>query len=192
MLAQEGQLRAAADQLEHALAVTPDDIATLRKLALLRMAQRQFDSAIKAFERVVKKEPGDVASHYNLANAYRTTGQIADAVELYERILKMDSNMILAANNLAWIRATHPDATLRNGDEAVRLAEDLCQKTKFQQPSYLDTLAVAYAEAGQFEKAVQTAQRAIALATQAGDQRAAAEMQRRLELFGRKQPYRSE
>jgi len=192
MLAQEGQLRAAAEQLERALEITPDDIATLRKLALLRMAQREFRGAIEAFERVVKKEPGDVASHYNLANAYRTTGRITDAVELYERILKLDSNMVLAANNLAWIRATHPSATLRNGAEAVRLAEDLCQKTKFQQHSFLDTLAVAYAEAGLFEKAVQTAKRAIALATQAGDRRAAAEMQRRLELFEQKQPYRSE
>ena len=192
MLAQEGQLGTAAEQLERALEVTPDDIATLRKLALLRMAQREFDSAIEAFERVVKEQPGDLAAQYNLANAYRTTGKIKDAVELYERILKMDSNMILAANNLAWIRATHPSATLRNGAEAVRLAEDLCQKTKFQQPSFLDTLAVAYAEAGQFEKAVQIAQRAIALATQAGDQRSAAEMQRRLELFEQKQPYRSE
>jgi serine/threonine-protein kinase len=104
----------------------------------------------------------------------------------------MDSNMILAANNLAWIRATHPTATLRNGAEAVRLAEDLCQKTNFQQPGFLDTLAVAYAEAGQFEKAMQTAQQAIALATQAADRRAAAEMQHRLELFKRKQPYRSQ
>ena len=152
MLAQEGQLATAAEQLERALEVTPDDIATLRKLALLRMAQREFDSAIEAFERVVKKEPGDVASQYNLANAYRTTGRITDAVESYERILKMDSNMILAANNLAWIRATHPSATLRNGAEAVRLAEDLCQKTQFQQPSFLDTLAVAYAEAGLLRK----------------------------------------
>jgi tetratricopeptide (TPR) repeat protein len=192
VLAQEGQLAAAAEQLERALEVTPDDIATLRKLALLRMAQREFDSAIEAFERVVKEQPGDVAAQYNLANAFRTTGQIKDAVELYERILKMDSNMILAANNLAWIRATHPSATLRNGVEAVRLAEDLCQKTKFQQPSFLDTLAVAYAEAGLFEKAVQTAQRAITLATQAGDHRSAAEMRGRLELFEQKRPYRSE
>jgi tetratricopeptide (TPR) repeat protein len=192
MLAQEGQLATAAEQLERALAVTPDDIATLRKLALLRMAQREFRGAIEAFERVVKEQPGDVAAQYNLANAYRTTGRITDAVALYERILKLDSNMILAANNLAWIRATHPSATLRNGTEAVRLAENLCQKTEFKQPSFLDTLAVAYAEAGQFEKAVQTAQRAIALATQAGDHRAAADMQRRLELFEQKQPYRSE
>jgi tetratricopeptide (TPR) repeat protein len=192
MLAQEGQLATAAEQLERALAVTPDDIATLRKLALLRMAQREFRGAIEAFERVVAKEPGDLAAQYNLANAYRTNGRITDAVELYERILKLDSNMVLAANNLAWIRATHPTATLRNGAEAVRLAEDLCQKTKFEQPSFLDTLAVAYAEAGLFEKAVQTAQRAITLATQAGDRRAAAEMQRRLALFEQKQPYRSE
>ena len=192
MLAQEGQLATAAEQLERALQVTPDDITTLRKLALLRMAQKEFDSAIEAFERVAKEQPGDLASQYNLANAYRTTGQITDAVELYERILKMDSNMILAANNLAWIRATYPSATLRNGAEAVRLAEDLCQKTEFQQPSFLDTLAVAYAEAGQFDKAVQTAQRAIALAKQAADHRAAAAMQRRLELFEQKHPYRSE
>jgi serine/threonine-protein kinase len=192
VLAQEGLLPAAAEQLERALQVTPDDTATLRKLALLRMAQREFDRAMEAFERVIQKEPGDLAAQYNLANAYRTTGQITKAVELYERILRLDSNMILAANNLAWIRATHPSATLRNGAEAVRLAEDLCQKTEFQQPSYLDTLAVAYAEAGQFEKAAETAQRAIALATQAGDHRAVAEMQLRLELFEQKQPYRSE
>ena len=70
-----------------------------------------------------------------------------------------------ALNNLAWVLATSPKAELRNGAEAVRLAERACELTHYGEPLFIGTLAAAYAEAGRFPEAVTTAEKAEQLAT---------------------------
>ena len=74
---------------------------------------------------------------------------------------------------MAWFLATCPDATLRNGPEAVRLASHACAVTGRGNPELLDTLAAAYAEAGKFPEAINVAQEAIAVARAAGNAAAA-------------------
>ena len=93
-------------------------------------------------------------------------------------------------NNLAWILATHKDAEIRDGVEAVRLAEGTCQLTDYKAAEFLDTLAVAYAEISQFDKAAETAQRACQLARNAGEEELAKETQRHLDLYRTKRPWR--
>src|ERR1019366_4434369 len=73
-----------------------------------------------------------------------------------------------ALNNLAWMLASHPDPTIRNGKEAVELAERACRLTDNGQPFFLGTLAAAYAEAGRFNDAITTAEKARDLAKQLG------------------------
>ena len=65
---------------------------------------------------------------------------------------------------LAWMLATHSDPRFRDGQQAVRWAEAICESTDFQAPLALDALAAAYAEVGQFDKAISTAQRALRVA----------------------------
>jgi hypothetical protein len=93
-------------------------------------------------------------------------------------------------NNLAWLLATHPQAELRSGPEAVELAERACTATHHKQPVFLGTLAAAYAEAGQFGKAVETARQARALAEAQGQKEIAARNQQLLELYQRGQAFR--
>ena len=86
-------------------------------------------------------------------------------------------------NALAWIYATCPEPAVRNGAEAVRLAEHACQLSERRSVEFLDTLAAAYAETGRFPDAIKTAEETRALAEAAKD-RATAEMERqRLELY---------
>ena len=66
-------------------------------------------------------------------------------------------------NEHAWLLATSLDAELRNGSNAVVFAEAAVATTKRKNPYYLDTLAAAYAEAGQFAKAVAIQKEAIVL-----------------------------
>ncbi len=66
--------------------------------------------------------------------------------------------------NLAWILATHHDEKIRNGTEAVYFAEILCENSNHTDPGHLYVLAAAYAEDGQFERAVSTAGKALELA----------------------------
>ena len=96
---------------------------------------------------------------YKRAMEYLITCGILDWIRQKER-----SNFLLAYNNLAWIYGTSPNASLRNGDEAVALATKACELTNFKNPEMLDTFAAAYAEMGKFEKAVEYQQKAIALA----------------------------
>ena len=94
-----------------------------------------------------------------------------------------------ALNDLAWLLASRPQAEERDGARAVRFAERACELTQYQWTIMVGTLAAAYAEAGRFPEAVATAEKAIALATQAGDQALLARNRQLLELYGAGQPY---
>jgi hypothetical protein len=89
-------------------------------------------------------------------------------------------------NNLAWFLATCPDATVRNGSEAVAMAESAVLMTGRRNADFLDTLAAAYAETGQFAEAVRTQKEAIALLSD-GDKKV--DFMTRLKLFESKSAY---
>ena len=72
-------------------------------------------------------------------------------------------------NDLSWLLATTADAGLRDGAEAVRLASRACELTRYQQTLYIGTLAAAYAEAGDFKRAIATAQQACKVAEKNGE-----------------------
>jgi hypothetical protein len=94
-------------------------------------------------------------------------------------------------NNLAWILATCPIAALRNGDEAVQLAAHACKLTR-DTPVYMGTLAAAYAEAGDFSKALTTAQEARSAAEQKGEKDLALKNGELDEMYSRQQAYRDQ
>ena len=96
--------------------------------------------------------------------------------------------MAKTLNNLALILATSSDDSLRNGAEAVRLAERVCELTHHRDPLFIGTLASAYAEAGRFPEAVATAEQAVQLATAAGQTAVAANNRRSLVLYRADKP----
>ena len=134
-------------------------------------------------------EPGAGAAQVELAESLFQQGDFAGAVARYRLALQSDPGLVRALNNLAWILATSPEAALRDGPEAVRLAEGACRLTQYKQTILVGTLAAAYAEAGRFLEAVTTAEMACTLATQAGDQALLARNQQLLELYRARQPY---
>ena len=92
-------------------------------------------------------------------------------------------------NNLAWILATHEKAEVRNGTEAVSLATRACVLTGYKEAQVVGTLAAAYAEAGRFAEAVQTAQQTCELALAAGKTDLADKARARLKLYQAGKPY---
>ena len=99
--------------------------------------------------------------------------------------------MVQALYNLSWILAIQKDEKYRNGKEAVKLAEKLCQITHYDQPLALDSLAAAYAENGRYDDAVLTAQKAHKLALKLGSEVLALSLKKRLNLYRNRIPYRS-
>ncbi len=116
-------------------------------------------------------------------------GKAEDAVDALRAGLQLDRNAVVTLNGLAWILATNPHASQEDVAEAVASAERVAGLTDRGNPSYLDTLAAAYAAAGRFNEAVHEAERARDLAVQQGDRRMTASLDRRLELYRVGRPY---
>ena len=108
----------------------------------------------------------------------------------YHATLAIRPDFVEVLTRLAWLLAVHPDLHLRNGTQAVELAERACRLTQYGQPTVLMTLAAAYAEMGRFAEAVSSAQKAQSLAQVAGQTKLARRNQQLLELFQAGQPYR--
>ena len=95
-----------------------------------------------------------------LAVQLTQAGKFAEAVQAYREAARLYPNNPAALNNLAWSLAWSPDQELRNTKEAVQLASKAVELTGQQQVILIAILAAAYAEDGQFDKAVEMAKKA--------------------------------
>ena len=124
-----------------------------------------------------------------LAGRLSGRGNFAGAAARYQRALQLDPYLVEALNNLAWLLATCPEASLRNGAEAVQHAEEACQLTQYQRTIMVGTLAAAYAEAGRFSEAVAAAQKACELASIFKEDALLTRNRELLELYRAGKPY---
>ena len=180
----------AVPHLRKAVQLLPNDLASRRRLATSLFRGKQFDEALNVTEQALKLSPSDGELLYQRAELSREMGDVTAAVDGYTEVLRGQPDNMLAANNLAWIRSTNPNAELRDGEQAVKLATQICERTKYRHPQLLDTLSVAYAEAGDFEKAQKFANQAKDIFLKAGQSDPAKKIQLRLEQFELEKPYR--
>jgi tetratricopeptide (TPR) repeat protein len=128
----------------------------------------------------------NAVAHTNLGNVLSAY----DALPHYEAALAIDPDSSLPLNKLARILATAPDDSLRNGARAVTLAERANRIIGARDPIYLRTLAVAYAEAGRFDDAIQTAERALPLAEAEGNAALAFDLRNNIAGYRLREPMR--
>jgi hypothetical protein len=140
-----------------------------------------------------RRAVGAVAAAALVACSVLTWRQIfvwRNTLTLFEHALACTVDNRVALNNVAWLYASHPDPAVRDGAEAVRLAERLNQLSDYGNVGHLDTLGVAYAEVRRFKQAMRAAGAAAAGARQVGAHEFADEVEERLKLYERSQPYR--
>jgi protein O-mannosyl-transferase len=142
-----------------------------------------LDEAMLHYRMALDLRPDYADAHNNLGNTLRQLGRIQGAIREYEAALKSQPDSILAQNNLAWLLATAGDPQLRNGPKAVQLAEKAVLATDGNDPVLLHTLAAAYAENGEFEKAVAAAKDALALAEANGITSLAESLRNKIALY---------
>jgi tetratricopeptide (TPR) repeat protein len=196
-LAALGDWSGAREQYEAALAAEPmnPDIPTDWGKALL--AQNRATEARDRFAQALQLDPKFPAARAGygfalsqLGAALAGEGKLAEAAGQYREALRVQPDLPEVLNNLAWLLATANDDRLRNGAEAVRLAQRACALTQYQQPLLVGTLAAAYAGDGRFEAARSAAQQAIALAEAAGQSELAARNRELLHLYEAGKPCR--
>ncbi|HUB86295.1 MAG TPA: hypothetical protein VMB22_00270 [Verrucomicrobiae bacterium] len=128
-------------------------------------------------------QPDFAGAHGNLAFALFSTGKIDEGIVESEKALEINPRLPFVLNKLAWVLATDPDASVRNGTRAVELAQFANQISGGESPTLLSTLAAAYAETGQFPEAITNAQHARQIALTQNDSASAATFQAQIKLY---------
>jgi tetratricopeptide (TPR) repeat protein len=165
------------------LARNPDSWLANNNLGTILRQKGRIDDAITHYRKALQIMPGNESVHFNLARAYYQQGRMDLAIGQFQSALNLAPGDVEARNNLAWCLATSPQASLRNGAEAVQLARQANALAGGRNPVILGTLAAAFAETGQFGEAAQTAQKAIQAARAAGRQDLAARLNGELQRY---------
>jgi protein O-mannosyl-transferase len=186
---EKGQPDEAIRFFKKTLALQSDHVEALGGIGNALLRNGGIDEAIATYREALKIKPRHGGIHVNLGEALAQKGLWSEAIVHYQTAMQSDPATALPVNNLAWLRATCPDASLRNGAEAVQLAEQ-ANRIEHNNPNNLDTLAAAYAEAGRFSEAAQTAQRALQLAGAQGNTALVATVRKELALYESGKPYR--
>ena len=162
----------------------------LYSLGLVLLRNGQTTEALEQFREAVRLAPDDPQTRDKLATTLIEQNRTAEAVEQYRAIIRLRPDSVPPLVRLAMLLATHPDPAIRNGDQAVKLAQRASQLTSDSDAAVLDSLAAAYAETGQFERAEKTAARALPLARAAGQNELAWAIHQRLSLYKQGKPAR--
>ncbi len=189
-LAGAGRMDDALPHFRKAAEMQPGDAGVQANLGGALAEAGNADEAIAHFEKAVQIAPDLADTRFPLGALYFQKGRVADALAQWRRVVEIQPQNITALNALAQALSSNADATLRNGAEAVRLAESAVTVAGDQEPLLLDTLAAAYAEAGRFADAVRTAHRALDVARAQNNQQLADRVESQIALYESGKPFR--
>jgi len=186
----QGKPQDALPHFQAALTSSPDfaEARLACAQALLRLGK--LEEAKGYLRDTLRAQPDNIEGHRLLAEVYSAQKRAGELREEYTQMVRLAPNWPEALNNLAWLLATHPSPELRDGPQAVSLAQRACTLTGRTNLWLLATLAGAYAEAGNFPEAVATQETVCRLAAAQGQGVPAESFQRRLELYRSGQPCR--
>ena len=188
VFARLGKMDEAAGYFQEALKLQPNNADAHWRYGMLLAYTGNQNEALVHLREAIRLHP-TVYEYLDLASVLRRMGQSDAAITQCREALRLEPDSLQALIDLAWILATDPSDRVRNGPEAVTLAERACQLTQFRNPSLLITLAAAYAEAGRLEDAIRTAEKTRDLARTAGNQKLAEKNQQLLELYQAGKPF---
>jgi tetratricopeptide (TPR) repeat protein len=145
-----------------------------------------FAGAIADYDQAITLNPGSAKIYRRRGNAKHAQGDFAGAIADYTKTIELDPNFSSAYNDLAWILATCPEDTIRNGSKAVEYATKACELKEWKNIYCLDTLAAADAEAGNFNEAVKWESKCLESTLSKDD---ADRARQHLSLYQQKKPY---
>ena len=172
-----------------AVAAEPQNPGANFNLALAFEKQSVLEQALKYYIKTLEVSPDNARACNKIAFILFNQGKPDQAIGYCRRSLKINPNQLEMMHNLAQLQATNPQLPSANIQEAISLSELLCRITNNNNPVFMDTLAISYAAAGDFNKAIETAQKAINLANAQGNDRLAVQITSRLDLYKQNKPF---
>jgi tetratricopeptide (TPR) repeat protein len=190
LLSDLGRKEEALQHYRAASRLSSYSVEPYNNVAITLAELERFPEALVAHARAIELAPDVARSYYLTGKTYWRMGQGAKAIRYFRQALAIAPQDYQSLTMLARILASTPDASLRNGTEAVALAQQAAELTGQQQPMVLDVLAMAYAEQGNFAAAQQAIAQAITLATTAQATNLVVELQAHAAAFAGQQPWR--
>lgn len=187
-----GELEAALKDYAVAIRLAPKSPVPYIYRATVWGERNDFDKAIEDYEQAIRLDPQHSATaHFNRGLLNQRWGRYKEALDDYAQTLQVEPEHAGALACRARIRATCPVDELRDGRRALEEAKQACESTHWGVEAWIDSLAAAYAETGDFEQAVKCQQKAIdLLGTTEHGLYTPAETKARLDLYKSGQPYR--
>jgi Flp pilus assembly protein TadD len=189
-LGMSGKPDDAIPYFQKAVRSQPDFFEAYYNLGNIFTREGRVNEAGDAWQNVVRIRPMFAQGHENLGYALYMQGKFSDSLAQFRMVLEEEPNRIFTLKLAANLLATCPDSSIRNGGEAVKLAERARQLSADKDPGLLDTLSAAYAETGNFAQATEVEEQALAFATQDGDTALAARLKLHLTKYAANEPLR--
>ena len=189
-LAMQGRIAEAIDHAEKALAIQPECVDAHNNLGIALAKAGRFDEAIARFQIALRLQPGYARAQGNIKGALAIRDAVVAELARRRDSIRRNPNDAALMTETAWMLATNPNVSIRDGAEAVKLGERSVRLTNQTEPASLDALAAAYAETGRFVEAVQTARKALNLAKQQGNKPLAEAISARIRLYEAGIPFR--
>jgi tetratricopeptide (TPR) repeat protein len=186
----QGKVDEAISLLQSAVDLRPDNSPAHENLAKALLQKGRIADALVHYRKLLELQPDNMEIHNIVGTVLVQQGRIAEGAEEWQKVLAVEPDNGNAMSNLAWVFATSPDQSVRNGPKAVQLAEQAVRISGGRIPILFRTLAAAYAESGRFSEAIQTAQQGIELANSQGNSGLATELQGNIALYQERQPLR--
>jgi tetratricopeptide (TPR) repeat protein len=185
-----GNTDEAVEHIRESVRLNPANPQSHYYLGAFLLKQGHPDEALPELETTLKLSPRYPSAEATVAGIYGAMGNTPESLVHWRKAAALDPANVTALVAAARILASSSDVALRNGAEAVVLAKQADEITKGADPNVLDALAAAYAENGEFPKALETANRALELAVASGDHAKANAIQYRINLYKGDEPYR--
>jgi tetratricopeptide (TPR) repeat protein len=191
VLLEMGRVEDSLAHLQKAVEIQPDSVEAHSNLGLAFLQIGRLNESVTHLQRALEIDPGHANAHYNLGNTFLQMGRFNEALAHYDKALEINPNDVEVLNNMAWVLATAPEASTRNGEKALAMAQRSVSFTGGAQPRTLATLAAALAETGRSQDAVETAERALQLAIDQGNFALADSIRTQLEFYRSGRPFRA-
>jgi tetratricopeptide (TPR) repeat protein len=190
ILSDQGKPQEALDYSRAAVQLDSKSAFSHANLGIVLMELDRFDEAMGEFSEAARLDTHYAPPHFQMGRALLKLGRDAEAMPHLQEALKIEPDNFQMLVYVARVLAADENPRIRNGTEARALAGKASQLAGGAQHVALDTLAMADAEAGRFDEAIQMQQQAVKLAEAAGQNEDAALMQQRLQLYKNHQPWR--